>query len=98
MSFFFRNISPAKVVLWLMGALVASLLLLPIGYLLLLASEAGDSIWNILFSARTARVLLKTVYLAVAVTLGSALVAVPMAWLTVRTDLPMGRLWAILTT
>ena len=98
MSFFFRNISPTKVVLWLTGALVASLLLLPIGYLLLRASEAGDSIWNILFSARTARVLLKTVYLAVAVTLGSALVAVPIAWLTVRTDLPMRRLWAILTT
>ena len=98
MSFFFRNISPTKVVLWLTGALVASLLLLPIGYLLLRASEAGDSIWNILFSARTVRVLLKTVYLAVAVTLGSALVAVPIAWLTVRTDLPMRRLWAILTT
>ena len=64
MSFFFRNIIPTKVVLWITGALVASLLLLPIGYLLLRASEAGDSIWNILFSARTVRVLLKTVYLA----------------------------------
>ena len=84
--------------IWFTGALVALVLLLPVAYLLLRASEAGDAIWDILFSLRTARVLLKTISLAASVTLGSALIAVPIAWLTVRTDLPMRRVWAILTT
>ncbi len=97
-SSFFQNTNPWKVMVWLMGALVAFILLLPTIYLLLRAVEAGDAVWNILFSARTARVLLRTVYLAASVTLASALVAVPIAWLTVRTDLPMRRVCAILTT
>ena len=84
--------------IWFTGALVALVLLLPVAYLLLRASEAGDAIWDILFSLRTARVLLRTISLAASVTLGSALIAVPIAWLTVRTDLPMRRVWAILTT
>ena len=84
MSLYFQKVNLWKVMIWFTGALVALVLLLPVVYLLLRASEAGDAIWDILFSLRTARVLLKTVYLAASVTLGSALVAVPIAWLTVR--------------
>ena len=97
-NLYLQKVNLWKVMIWFTGALVALVLLLPVVYLLLRASEAGEAIWDILFSLRTARVLLKTVYLAASVTLGSALVAVPIAWLTVRTDLPMRRVWAILTT
>ena len=93
-----RKISIFKWLIWFAGALIALTLLLPAFYLLIRALDAGNSIWGILFSARTMRVLLRTIYLATSVTLGSALLAVPIAWLTVRSDLPMRRFWAILTT
>ena len=92
------KISIFKWLIWFAGALIALSLLLPTFYLVIRALDAGNSIWGILFSARTMRVLLRTIYLATSVTLGSALLAVPIAWLTVRSDLPMRRFWAILTT
>ena len=94
----FQRVNVWKLMIWCASALVALMLMLPVVYLFVRASETGDAIWDILFSLRTARVLLRTVYLATSVTLGSALLAVPIAWLTVRSDLPMRRLWTILTT
>ena len=93
----FQRVNVWKLIIWCASALVALILMLPVAYLFVRASETGDAIWDILFSLRTARVLLRTVYLATSVTLGSALLAVPIAWLTARSDLPMRRLWTILT-
>jgi iron(III) transport system permease protein len=42
------------------------------------------------------RVLGSTVLLVVSVTVGATLLAVPLAWLTTRTDLPGRRLWSVL--
>ncbi len=72
------------------------LLLLPLFYLLLRTVEAGDTAWQNLWRMRTLATLLRTVGLAGAVTMLAALFAVPLAWLTVRTDLPLRRLWATL--
>ena len=39
----------------------------------------------------------RTVLLMVTVTVGSAAIALPLAWLTVRTDLPLRRVWSVVT-
>jgi iron(III) transport system permease protein len=76
---------------------VVALLLLPMIYLVLRAVEAGPAAWAVLLRPATAATLGRTVLLAAAVTALAALIAVPLAWLTVRTDLPGRQWWAVLT-
>ena len=83
--------------LWIAAGLVAALLLLPPGYLLLRALGESQSAWKTLLRPQTIQILGRTLWLALTVTLTSVLIAVPLAWLTVRTDLPLRRMWAILT-
>ncbi len=83
--------------LWVIGALATLTILLPTIYLIVRATGAGAEAWQDLLNLRTLEVLGKTVWLAVSVTLLSALIAVPLAWLTTRTDLPLRRMWAIVT-
>lgn len=73
--------------------LVALAILLPLAYLLLRAASAADEIWRLLFRPRTAVILFNSVTLASAVTLGAIVIAVPLAWLVVRSDLPFRRYW-----
>jgi iron(III) transport system permease protein len=82
--------------LWLIGLLVALLLLLPTVYLILRAISASELAWQNLLRLRTLQTLLHTLWLALTVTAASMLIAVPLAWLTVRTDVPLRRLWAAL--
>ena len=83
---------------WLPALLVMVATLVPLVYLGVRAAEAGSGLGALVFRARTARVLLNTALLATGVGLGSALVAVPLAWLTTRTDLPGRRVWSVLAT
>lgn len=77
---------------------VATLTLLPLVYLLVRSADLGwDRITDIAFSGRVQGLLWRTGLLAVAVTAGSVAIAVPVAWLTVRTDLPLRRFWAVAT-
>ena len=80
------------------GVVVAAVALLPLGYLLVRSSELGwDRVVEVATSARTRGLLWRTGLLAVSVTATSSLIAVPLAWLTVRTDLPLRRFWVIAT-
>jgi iron(III) transport system permease protein len=91
-----RGRAPAWLVLPAVG--VAGLLLLPLGYLLLHAAEAGGPrVWSLLSERQTLVVLANSAVLAAVVTGGSVVVALPLAWLTTRTDLPGRRAWAVLT-
>lgn len=72
-------------------------MLVPLVYLVLRASSAGDMVWELLLRERTIQVLWNTVLLAGAVTLASAAIAVPLAWLTVRTDIPLRPFWSVIT-
>ncbi|MBL1197267.1 MAG: iron ABC transporter permease, partial [Chloroflexi bacterium] len=83
--------------LWLPGLLVAGGVLLPIAYLVLRASQADSAIWDLLLRTRTLEITLRTLWLAFSVTLASVAIAVPIAWLTTRSDIPYRRLWAVLT-
>lgn len=81
----------------LAALLVGGLLLLPPAYLLLRTAEAGPTAVSLLLKASTLATLGRTVGLAAAVTVASIALAVPLAWLTTRTDLPGRRFWAVAT-
>ena len=82
--------------LWAASVGAATLLLMPVLYLLVRFAGAGPAVWGQLITASTAATLGRTLLLALAVTAASALVAVPAAWLTTRSDLPARRLLAVL--
>ncbi len=70
--------------------------MLPLVYLLLRAASAGPGAWALLARASTVETLGRTLLLAVSVTLASVALAVPLAWLTARTNLPLRRVWSVL--
>jgi iron(III) transport system permease protein len=86
----------SSIALWSGALLVAGALLLPTVYLVIRAASAGEGALESLLHARTWAIVGRTVGLALGVTAASAAIAVPLAWLTVRTDLPLRRLWAVL--
>jgi iron(III) transport system permease protein len=87
----------STVMLWFAAVLVVAALLLPTVYLVVRALATSDSAVQTLLRSRTWAIVFQTAALAIAVTFCSALIAVPLAWLTVRTDLPFRRVWSILT-
>ncbi len=75
---------------------VAIVLILPLAFLLVQASDAGAStIVNLVFRSLTATLLWNTVRLTIVVTLLCALIGTAAAWLIERTDLPGRRVWAV---
>ena len=92
---FARNTPP----LVLLGpALVVGLaLLLPPVYLAVRSLGAGEELWDLLFRPRVAAILGRTMLLVVTVSAASVVIAVPLAWLTARTDLPFRQAWAVIT-
>ena len=78
----------------LVSSVVAVGILLPIVYLMLRSLGAGEELWRLLLRPRTAAILFNSVALASSVTLGTIAIAVPLAWLVVRSDLPWRRFWA----
>jgi len=84
-------------VVWIPALLVAAAMTLPLIYLGLRSLENGWSeFFEVALRPRTLAVLGRSVILAAVVTAASVAVAVPLAWLTVRTDLPGRRAWATL--
>ncbi|MEQ1788195.1 MAG: iron ABC transporter permease, partial [Acidimicrobiales bacterium] len=82
----------------LAGLLVAGASLLPLAYLLIRSSEIGfDRALDIATSARVRGLLWRTGVLATSVTAATVLIAVPLAWVTVRTDVPLRRFWVVAT-
>ncbi|KKL88079.1 hypothetical protein LCGC14_1928310, partial [marine sediment metagenome] len=61
---------------------------------LTVAQSAGDA-FEVVWRERTLLLLLRSGGLAGAVTVSAILIALPLAWLTVRTDLPGRRIWAV---
>jgi iron(III) transport system permease protein len=95
----FRRARPLAPPLFLSlpALVVVAAVLLPVVYLLIRTVDAGGDAWDVLFRIQTFRVFLRSALLAIAVTGTSVLLAVPLAWLTVRSDLPGRRLWSVLT-
>ncbi len=91
------NIGSAPPAVWLPAALVAGAMLLPLAYLVYRAAGAGGEVWALLLRERSWQTLGRTVLLTGAVTAVSAAVALPLAWLTARTDLSHRRMWTVIT-
>ncbi len=80
----------------IVALLIAAAALLPLMYLTIRAAEAGEAkVWGILLRPRTLKVFVGSAGLALAVTLASLVIGVLLAWLTVRTDLPGRKFWAV---
>ncbi|MXX31578.1 MAG: iron ABC transporter permease [Chloroflexi bacterium] len=79
--------------IWMLAVAGAAMACLPLGYLLVRAAEADADAWSRVLSDGTLRLLLNTAALAAAVTAASAALALPIAYLTERTDLPFARWW-----
>lgn len=77
---------------------VALLALLPVLYLVVRASGDVAGLVQFLWRARTAQVLLNTLILTGTVAIAATTIAVPLAWLTTRTDLPAHRFWSTALT
>ncbi len=77
--------------------LVGAAMLLPLVYLVIRSSGASDEAWRLLFRAQTLYTLARTLLLMASVTLISGVIAVPLAWLTARTDLPFRRVWGVVS-
>ncbi len=78
--------------------MVAAAALLPLVYLLMRARELGlEQVWEIATRPRTLEQLRNTLLLAVTVTATAIAIGVPLAWLTVRTNLPARRFFTIVT-
>ena len=77
--------------------LLVVFLILPIIYLVIRALGAPvRDIYQFLFSPRTAKVITNSLGLTLGVTVISSFIAVPAAFLTVRTDLKFSRFWQII--
>jgi iron(III) transport system permease protein len=80
------------------GIVVGTAALLPAAYLLIVvAGDLGPAL-EVAFDADTALLVARTLGLAAAVTATTIAIALPIGWLTVRTDLPARRLWATVLT
>lgn len=83
---------------WVPAVLVALALLLPVAYLVAQASELGlADVLELVGDPRTLALAGRTLLLAAAVTGACLTIAVPVAWLTVRSDLPARRFFAVAT-
>jgi iron(III) transport system permease protein len=76
--------------------LASALALIPPVYLVIRTSEAGPAFLELLADSRTWLLLANSAGLAFAVTFSAIAVALPVAWLTTRTDLAGRDLWATL--
>ena len=75
---------------------VGAAMLLPLLYLIIRSAGASETAWELLFRWRTLETLWRTALLMVCATALSVAIAVPFAWLTARSDLPLRRAWAVL--
>lgn len=77
------------------AVVILALVLLPLVYLVIRAAGAGAAGLDYLLDGRTLAVIGNSLLLTGAVVLSAALIGVPFAWLTARTDLPLRRFWLV---
>jgi iron(III) transport system permease protein len=77
------------------GAALAAAAALPLVYLAIVVAGAGSDALDAIWRPRTGWLVLRSLGLTFAVTATAIGIAIPLAWLTVRTDLPGRRLWTV---
>ncbi len=84
--------------LFLVGVILALAFALPFFYLIIVIGQSPADAWEAVWRPRTLHLLLRSAGLAAAVTATTISIAVPVAWLTTRTDLPGRRFWSVILT
>ena len=97
MAWLFEGAVRPPSVVWVPALVIAALLLTAPVYLTLRTLGAGSDAADLIFSLRTLWVVWRTVALMAAVMVGCILIAAPLAWLTVRTDLTARGFWRVVT-
>jgi iron(III) transport system permease protein len=83
--------------LTLISLAIVAVVLLPLLYLAIRATTAGDEALDYLLQERTVEIMTNSLWLVLASTIGAGVIGVPLAWLTTRTDLPLRRMWLVLS-
>ena len=96
-AWLFEGTARPPAIIWVPGLVIAVLLLTAPVYLVLRTLGAGSEAIDLIFRPRTLWVVWRTVALMAAVMLGCIAIAAPLAWLTVRTDLPARGFWRVVT-
>ena len=91
-------INGPPVILWAPALVIGAFLILSPVYLAIRSLGAGYEFWDALLRVRVLEILIRTLLLVGTVTAASIVLAVPLAWLTIRTDLPLARVWGVLAT
>ena len=92
--------SPRRRAPWplvLVGTLVGLAGALPLAYLIVRALGVQGEVLPLVLRPRTLEVLAQTLALGLSVGVLTALIGVPLAWVTTRTDLPGRRWWSVLS-
>ena len=85
--------APVWVVIAAGSVVIAAML--PVVYLFIRGVEGGETTWDFLTRPQSMKVIWRTVTVIFTVTLFSLIVAVPAAWLTMRTNMPFRRVLAV---
>lgn len=81
------------------AGLIAVAITLPLTYLVMrMSAVGGEQLLALIFRPRIVEILFNSVGVAIASTILATAIAVPLAFLTLRTDLPGRRFWLIATT
>ena len=93
-----RNFKSIRVptMIWLPSFIIGTAMLLPVVYLVIRAFQGNQESFDLLFRWRTILVFVRTFLLVSLVSITCTLIALPIAWLTSKTDIPMKRIWFIL--
>lgn len=84
-------------VITFLALLVAAMMALPITYLIIRATASGSDAIEIIAQVETVKILIRTFLLALSVMLAALAIALPVAWFTVRTDMPCRKILSVLT-
>ena len=76
--------------------LIVFIMVLPVIHLVIRGAEASNNDWRLLFSIRTFEIFGRSFLLMMTVTFFSFLIAMPLAWITVRTNLALKKIWIVL--
>jgi iron(III) transport system permease protein len=92
-----RRVRRPPVLLLLAATVAAVVAILPIVYLVDRAGSLGwEAAWRELYQQRTFDLLVRSLTLALVVTLLASVIGVAAAWLVVRSDVPGRRVWQVL--
>lgn len=91
------RINKPPLAIWLPALLIGIALTLPLVYLVIRGASASEEAWSLLFRSRTILILSRSIILVVTVSTLSALIAVPIAWLTIRSNIPLRGFWTVTT-